>query len=133
MRNFDLLTLTIVYIPLIKGFFESRNILTSKEIRGYAYAKFITAFFIYLGFESLKTLQAILANNLLALIAMVSIVAISYAISEKFYSTRHQTTENVEGKKHNLMSRFYSDMLYGILLALPGTLWFWIENYSAFF
>ncbi|MFH0791949.1 MAG: hypothetical protein V1905_01915 [bacterium] len=120
--------LVIFYLPLIRRIIVDFKFIKGAnygQLRGYPYAVLLPVIFVFMAYSTLDVFKSVLSDNKILIIGIVAAISANF-LSAKFFDWRVDKQKIKENTESYIMSRFYQDLLYAMLLALPGLAFFFI-------
>lgn len=118
---------TIVYLPLIKGFFSDFQFLKKAKrasVGGYIYSIFLPSFFTYVALQTLFVFRSLLGSARLFFVFSLITATTASVLSGKFFNYRVFKLKLGKNTEAWVVNKFYRNILYSLLLAAPGVLRF---------
>jgi len=113
----------------LQEFGEIQKNFKYRIIKGYLYVITIPLLISYITYSGLiNTLNQITSHhNLLKSLILLIIAIIAKYISNQFFNFRENKLKFKKFSESWLMNRFYSDLVFSILIGIPGIIHFMIE------
>ena len=120
----------IVFIPMYSAHRTTYPTLTKQQKDHYLALKSVGVVFVFIASISFPFFAVIFSNIFVKYVMFGLLIYISDLARKRFYKYWIKKNSSV---KYKILTDFYADLIYALIILLPGTIYYWINNYKFIF